>query len=83
VFFQTVVPDHLRGRVSAAFRTVGWGQAPVGALVGGLLGRIDLALPYLAGGLLMVVTVLVFRRTIAECARLCDEATARLAGADR
>ncbi|CAL9589624.1 hypothetical protein SUDANB121_05229 [Nocardiopsis dassonvillei] len=83
VFFQTVVPEHLRGRVSAAFRTVGWGLAPVGALVGGLLGRVDLALPYLAGGLLMVVTVLVFRRTIAECARLCDEATARLAAGDR
>ncbi|MEU0492066.1 MFS transporter [Nocardiopsis sp. NPDC006139] len=83
VFFQTVVPDHLRGRVSAAFRTVGWGTAPAGAFVGGLLGRIDLALPYLAGGLLMVATVLVFRRTIAECARLCDEAAARLAGADR
>lgn len=83
VFFQTVVPGHLRGRVSAAFRTVGWGAAPVGALVGGLLGRIDLALPYLVGGLLMIGTVLLFRRTIAECARLCDEATARLAGADR
>ncbi|MFL1377022.1 MFS transporter [Nocardiopsis protaetiae] len=83
VFFQTVVPEHLRGRVSAAFRTVGWGTAPAGALVGGLLGRIDLALPYLVGGLLMVATVLVFRRTIAECARRCDEATARLAGGDR
>lgn len=82
VFFQAVVPEHLRGRVSAAFRTVGWGLAPVGALAGGLLGRVDLALPYLAGGLLMVVTVVAFRRTIAECARLCDEAAARLAAGD-
>ncbi|WP_306369822.1 MFS transporter [Nocardiopsis sp. CC223A] len=83
VFFQTVVPDHLRGRVAAALRTVGWGTAPVGALLGGLLGRIDLALPYLVGGLLIVVTALAFRRTIAELARLCDGATADLAGAGR
>ncbi|SHK05671.1 Major Facilitator Superfamily protein [Nocardiopsis flavescens] len=82
VFFQAVVPEHLRGRVSAAYRTVGWGLAPAGALAGGLLGRIDLGLPYLAGGLLVLGTVLVFWRTIAECARLCDKAAARLAAAD-
>ncbi|MDE3725224.1 MFS transporter [Nocardiopsis sp. N85] len=80
LFFQTVVPEHLRGRVSTAFRTIGWGLAPGGALIGGLLGRIDLALPYLAGGLVMICTALLFRRTIAECARLCDEAAARLTG---
>lgn len=73
-YFQTAVPNHLRGRVSAAFRMVGWGLAPIGALLGGLLGRVDLDLPYLAGGLLVVGVAVVFRGAIAECARLCDEA---------
>ncbi|WP_444960531.1 MFS transporter [Nocardiopsis sp. M1B1] len=76
LFFQAVVPSHVRGRAAAAFRMVGWGLSPVGALLGGLLGRIDLALPFLVGGLVMVVTPLVFRGSVAECARLCDEAVA-------
>lgn len=80
LFFQAVVPSHVRGRAAAAFRMVGWGLSPVGALLGGLLGRIDLALPFLVGGLVMVATPLVFRRAVAECARLSDEATESAAG---
>lgn len=79
LFFQAVVPSRVRGRAAAAFRMVGWGLSPVGALLGGLLGRIDLALPFLVGGLVMVVTPLVFRGSVAECARLCDEAVASAA----
>ncbi|WP_150245994.1 MFS transporter [Nocardiopsis quinghaiensis] len=79
LFFQTVVPSRLRGRTSSASRMLGWGLAPSGALLGGLLGRIDLALPFLVGGLVMVVTPLVFHRAVAECARLSDEAAAELA----
>ncbi|WP_285731313.1 MFS transporter [Nocardiopsis sp. ATB16-24] len=76
LFFQTVIPDHLRGRASTAFRAIGWGTAPLGALAGGLLGRIDLALPFVAGGLVSVGTALLLRKAVAECARLCDEAVA-------
>jgi MFS family permease len=79
LFFQAVVPSHMRGRATAAFRMIGWGLSPVGALLGGLLGRIDLALPFLVGGLVMVATPLVFRRAVAECARLSDEAVASAA----
>ncbi|MCP3013309.1 MFS transporter [Nocardiopsis dassonvillei] len=79
LFFQAVVPSHVRGRAAAAFRMIGWGLSPVGALLGGLLGRIDLALPFVVGGLVMVATPLVFRRAVAECARLSDEAVASAA----
>ncbi|WP_304450869.1 MFS transporter [Nocardiopsis sp. YSL2] len=79
LLFQTMVPDHLRGRASAAFRALGWGLAPVGALAGGLLGRVDLSLPYLVGGLTMVVAVVVFRRVLTEFARRSDESAANLA----
>jgi MFS family permease len=83
LLYQTVVPDRLRGRAASASRALGWGLAPVGALVGGLLGRVDLSLPYLAGGLVMVAAVVVFRRAVAECARRSDEAAAGLAAAAR
>ena len=79
LLFQTMVPDHLRGRASAAFRALGWGLAPVGALVGGLLGRVDLSLPYLVGGLTMVGAAVVFRRALGEFARRSDQAAADLA----
>ena len=71
-FLQIVVPEHLRGRVSAVLRTVGWGLAPLGALLGGMLGRVDLALPFLAGPLFTAVAVLLLRRRIAEAARVMD-----------
>nr|WP_246404959.1 MFS transporter [Nocardiopsis algeriensis] len=77
-FLQHVVPEHLRGRASAVFRLVGWGLTPLGALAGGLLGRIDLALPYVAGGLVMLLGTLCFLRSLAEVSRLCDGATANV-----
>ncbi|MEU8029347.1 MFS transporter [Streptomyces sp. NPDC049099] len=36
---QQEVPAHLLGRVTAAYRTVAWGAAPLGALAGGALGQ--------------------------------------------
>ncbi|MFI1717583.1 MFS transporter [Streptomyces litmocidini] len=41
---QSLVPDHLLGRVTATTRFVSWGCQPVGALLGGWLGgRLGLA----------------------------------------
>jgi MFS family permease len=36
---QRIVPDHLLGRVNAAYRLFAWGTQPLGALVGGLVGE--------------------------------------------
>ena len=36
---QALVPDALLGRVGGAFNVLGWGIAPLGALIGGLLGQ--------------------------------------------
>ena len=33
---QTLTPDHLLGRVNATAAVIGWGVAPLGALLGGL-----------------------------------------------
>ena len=36
--FAAVIPDHLKARVSGAYRTINYGVRPIGALSGGLLG---------------------------------------------
>ncbi|MFD3717699.1 MFS transporter [Streptomyces sp. NPDC058674] len=36
---QQQVPDRLLGRVTAAYRTLAWGAAPLGALAGGVIGQ--------------------------------------------
>ena len=36
-FRQSVIPEHLLGRVNSVYRFFGWGAIPIGALIGGLL----------------------------------------------
>lgn len=59
---QAVVPERLLGRVHGTWRTLAWGTMPLGALLGGVLGRIDLRAPFLiAGGAATLVALLSFR----------------------
>ena len=37
---QRITPDHLLGRLNAAYRFFGWGAGPLGALVGGLIAQV-------------------------------------------
>jgi MFS family permease len=56
---QGLVPDHLIGRVVAAYRTLGYGAIPLGALLGGVIGKtLGLRAPYLFGGALVAVAAL-------------------------
>jgi MFS family permease len=34
---QTIIPDHLLGRVNSVYRFFGWGMMPIGAAAGGLI----------------------------------------------
>ncbi len=61
---QTIVPGVLMGRVHGAWRTLGWGVMPLGALVGGVLGRLDVRLPLLVGGALMLLVGTLIRPTL-------------------
>ena len=58
-FRQTVIPDHLLGRVNSVYRFFGWGAIPIGALLGGgLVAALDgplsrdmaLRVPWIATG---------------------------------
>jgi len=61
---QSIIPGRLLGRVHGTWRTLLWGAMPVGSLLGGLLGRVDLALPFLVGGGVATVASLVFFRFV-------------------
>jgi Na+/melibiose symporter-like transporter len=61
---QSVVPSRLLGRVHGSWRTVLWGTMPLGSLIGGALGRIDLTVPFLVGGGLATLAALVFFRFV-------------------
>jgi MFS family permease len=51
---QTIVPAELLGRVNSAYRMIGWGPLPLGALAGGFAAHaIGLRAPYVIGGLMM------------------------------
>ena len=53
---QAVVPDVLLGRVNSAYRLVGWGTMPIGALLGGLLADVfGLRAPFFVGGVVTLV----------------------------
>ncbi|MEP6625891.1 MAG: MFS transporter, partial [Acidimicrobiia bacterium] len=48
---QTLVPDALLGRVNSAYRMLGWGTMPIGAIAGGLIASaFGLRAPFLVGG---------------------------------
>ncbi len=56
---QTLVPDTLLGRVNSAYRMVGWGTMPVGALAGGLIAdSYGLRAPFLVAGSLALLLAL-------------------------
>jgi predicted MFS family arabinose efflux permease len=57
---QAIVPDPLMGRVVSAFRVLGYGAVPLGAILGGAVARtLGLRAPFLLGAVVLVVAALV------------------------
>jgi MFS family permease len=63
---QTIIPDHLLGRVNSVYRFFGWGTASLGTLLGGVLVAVGdtwlsrdwaLRLPFLFAGAVHVLLV--------------------------
>ena len=59
---QAVIPGNLLGRVHGTWRTVLWGTTTLASVLGGLVGRVDLALPLLTGGAVGLALALVMNR---------------------
>ena len=52
------------GRALGIVRTIGWGMTPIATVLGGFVARIDLRLPFVIGGALVVVLTLIASRLI-------------------
>ena len=62
---QSLVPDELLGRVNSAYRLVGWGTMPLGALTGGLVAdAFGLRAPFLVAGIVAALLALWIGLTI-------------------
>lgn len=59
---QSIIPGRLLGRVHGTWRTLLWGTMPVGALLGGLIAREGLELPFIVGGIAVTLGSLLFFR---------------------
>src|SRR5690606_37534033 len=57
---QLVIPAELRGRVLGTIQIFAMSCSAVGAILGGLLGRVDLRLPSLVGGALIIAATMYF-----------------------
>lgn len=64
---QSLVPDELLGRVNSAYRTLAYGGAVLGSIVGGLLAtHLGLRAPLLAGVPVLLVTAFATHRVLTE-----------------
>jgi MFS family permease len=79
---QDIVPGRLLGRVTGLNRSIVWGSFVVAGLIGGLVSRIDLRLPFIIGGALAVLATLVAARMLLRVDASTAEHHARVASAD-
>lgn len=61
---QTIVPGHLFGRVLGIIRSFTWGLFPFATLLGGLVARYDLRLPYLIAAVVTLIATAIAARFI-------------------
>lgn len=62
---QQLVPSQLRGRVNSAYRMIGWGPIPLGALTGGVIAStLGYRAPYAVAGILRALALLVALRVL-------------------
>ncbi|WP_025155964.1 MFS transporter [Leifsonia aquatica] len=70
---QALIPGVMLGRAMGVVRTIGWGLTPIATVLGGFVARIDLRLPFVIGGGVVVLLTVI-------CARLLFSARSYDAG---
>lgn len=61
---QAIVPNDMLGRAMGIVRTIGWGLTPIATVIGGFVARIDLRLPFLIGGGVVIALTLIAVRLL-------------------
>jgi MFS family permease len=64
--YQSLIPLELYGRIHGARRTIVWGLMPIGSVLGGYIARDGLRIPYLIGGAISTLIVLLAFKRIVE-----------------
>ncbi len=70
---QAIVPNELFGRVLGIMRTVTWGLFPFATMIGGLVARIDLRLPFVIAGGITLAAALVAAPLLLEASRHTEQ----------
>ncbi|MDT0328093.1 MFS transporter [Nocardiopsis lambiniae] len=73
---QLIVPATHLGRVMSVMQVLGFGLAPVGALLGGLLGRVELSHVPVASGIVILVALALNVRALSRLTAKADAAAA-------
>jgi Na+/melibiose symporter-like transporter len=61
---QQIIPPHLFGRVLGITRMLTWGIFPIATLLGGLVSRINLQLPFVISGVIVAIATLAALRLL-------------------
>jgi len=71
---QAIVPDRLLGRVTSVYRLLGWGAIPLGAVLGGFLGRaVGLRSPFFVSALSFLTISLVAIPVLSGATKVVQE----------
>ena len=73
--YQFLIPSDMFGRIHGARRTLVWGVSPLGAVLGGFLGAIDLRLPLIVGGVITLGITLFATRFVVNLGNLTSNRT--------
>lgn len=69
---QAIVPGHLFGRVLGIIRMFTWGLFPFATLLGGLIARVDLRLPYVIAAVVTLAATLIAIPLLLEASKHTD-----------
>ena len=65
--YHVMIPNEIFGRIHGTRRTIVWGLMPIGGFIGGNIGKIDITLPLIVGGIgatALAILAMRFVRTI-------------------
>ena len=64
--YQSLIPNHLYGRIHGTRRTLVWGLMPIGSFIGGYVSKLGLRVPFLFGGAIATVIAITALKFLVE-----------------
>lgn len=67
---QMIIPGDIFGRVLGIIRSLTWGLFPIATMLGGLVARVDLRIPYLIAAAVTIIAALAAARLLLAASRV-------------